>query len=536
MKLKPLLPYQSSSKPVSPVDVEKMQLWSRSPLAFIEDVWGLVPQEVLPEFAGLIADCELGQVSEEWFAEFQKGKNLTWQQYLIVLSVERAVQGKGNRFISVASGHGIGKTAALSMLILWYLATHLDAQVPCTAPTSTQMHDILWKEVAVWMKKMPGWLQKKFDWTNTYLRVTESPDTWFARARTAAKENPEALAGVHGEYVMFVVDEASGVPEEIFETAQGAFTGPNVLFIMISNHTRLEGRFHDSQTAKSSGYQTLTFDSRESPIVDLSYVKGIIDDYGADSNQFRVRVRGLAPVSASVDERGYTQLFSDDDIQSAQVHVEPFGEKRLGVDVAEAGDNFSAFVFRQANLARVHSKFQSSDTMVVTGKVCEYVRDLEVVDRNVFVDNLGVGKGVYDRLVEQSYQVNGVRASETADDSYQFANRRAQNAWRARQWIKSGGCLEPNVDWRQLLQIKYKVDSSGRIQLMTKDEMRKAGIQSPDVADSFFMTFDRPDSKVVSKSSEDRRAERELLKQFDANQRDQGKMRTGSAYLRRKYR
>ena len=527
MKLKPLLPYQSSSK-VSALDLDKMREWFTSPLSFIKDVWNLEPQPHgdLP--------YSLEDIQEDMFQEFIPGKHLTWQQYVIVLAVERAVNKEGQNFISVASGHGIGKSSILAMLILWYLATHPDAQVPCTAPTSTQIHDILWKEVSIWMKKMPTWLQAKYEWTNEYIRVTESPDTWFARARTAKKESPEALAGVHGKYVMFVVDEASGVPEEVFETAQGAFTGPNILFVMISNHTRLDGYFHESHTTKRGNFQTLVFDSRESPIVDLTYVRGVIDNYGADSNQFRVRVCGLAPVASSVDERGYTQLFTEEEITQAQREVQPFGERRLGVDVAEAGDNFSALVVRCANTAEVALKFQSNDTMVVAGKTMELSTELEVVDRNVFVDDLGVGKGVYDRLIEQKQMVNGVRASERADDPSQFANRRAQNAWRARKWVKSGGCLEPNRDWNQLLDIKYKVDSSGRIQMMTKDDMRARGIKSPDVADAFFMTFDRSDNRVITKSSDDAKTERELVKQFDAYS-NKGKMRTGSAYLRSKY-
>ena len=109
------------------------------------------------------------------------------------------------------------------------------------------MYDVLWKELVKWLKLMPEQIQGLYEWSNTYIRVKERPETWFARAKTARKEAPEALAGVHGDYVMFVIDEASGVPEEIFNTAEGALTSSDILVIMISNPTRLIGYFYEAE-------------------------------------------------------------------------------------------------------------------------------------------------------------------------------------------------------------------------------------------------------------------------------------------------
>ena len=163
--------------------------------------------------------------------------------------VERALRKESPNRISVASGHGVGKTAVLAWLIIWFLWCFKEAQAPCTAPTSEQMHDILWKELSVWIRKMPEDAQSKFEWTTGYLRIVEHPEAWFARARTARKENPEALAGVHADHVLMVADEASGVLEEIYKTAEGSMTGPNVLVILISNPTRTEGFFYETHNA-----------------------------------------------------------------------------------------------------------------------------------------------------------------------------------------------------------------------------------------------------------------------------------------------
>ena len=188
-----------------------LKIWQISPKAFIEDVWKLTVQRDNTKFV--------------------KGKNITWQQDDILEAIEKAVNNKALKRIAVKSGHGIGKSTTLAWIILWFLFTHPDAQIPCTAPTENQMYDVLWKEISKWLKLMPQEIQEMYEWSNTYIRIRERPETWFARAKTARKEAPEALAGVHGDWVLFVIDEASGVPEEIFNTAEGALTNKDILVI-----------------------------------------------------------------------------------------------------------------------------------------------------------------------------------------------------------------------------------------------------------------------------------------------------------------
>ena len=108
-------------------DVEKYTEWMDSPKAFIRDMWELTP--------------------ERDNSKFVKGKNITWQQDDILSAIELAISGKAKKRIAIKSGHGIGKTTTLAWIILWFLFTHLDAQIPCTAPTENQMYDVLWKEL-----------------------------------------------------------------------------------------------------------------------------------------------------------------------------------------------------------------------------------------------------------------------------------------------------------------------------------------------------------------------------------------------------
>ena len=237
------------------------------------------------------------------FEPFQSGKMLTWHQTEIFLAVRRAVRGEASRKISIKSGHGVGKSSGISILIIWFMFCFEDCKIPCTAPTATQMHDVLWAELSVWHRKLPEPIKNAFEWTAAYFRVKEKSESWFARARTAKKEQPEALAGIHANDVMVIADEASGIDDVIFNAGKSALTNPNTLFIMISNPTRLVGYFYNSFNGNRDTFQNLSFNGEESPIVDRKFVDDIIGEHGIDSDEYRIRVRGLFPRADSVDDK-----------------------------------------------------------------------------------------------------------------------------------------------------------------------------------------------------------------------------------------
>ena len=174
-------------------------------------------------FGDFEGEDEDGVMKWNWY-RFEKGTHITWQQVMILLAVNKSRHALVSSLISVVSGHGIGKSATCSWVVLWFLYCFQRAQVPVTAPTATQMNDVLWKELSIWIKRMPTKVQEIYDWKSDYVRIKYDPEAWFARARTSTKENTEAIAGVHSDYVLIVVDEASGVPEQVFNTAEGALT------------------------------------------------------------------------------------------------------------------------------------------------------------------------------------------------------------------------------------------------------------------------------------------------------------------------
>lgn len=496
-------------------DVELFRAFQKSPLLFIEKNWGLVPQPIKEEHRERVAaillltfeDWETAKedISPDWFEPFEKGKHITWQQWVILLCVEKALKGEAKSRISVESGHGTGKSASLSWLLLWFLFCFKDAQIPCTAPTSTQIHDILWKEVALWIGRMPPFIRPKFDWSNSYVKIVERPETWFARAATGNKENPEALAGVHGDYVMYLVDEASAVPDQIFNTAEGALTGKEFLFLMISNHTRLIGYFHDSHNSDKANWQRVSLDSRESPIVEPGFVERIIGKHGEDSDEFRIRVAGTSPKADGVDDQGYTPLFAEADVHWCSdapreyLYASPF--RRMGIDPSGEGDDETIWAVRDRFKAKVVGAERISTPKTIAQRTLVLVKEFEVDGENVTVDNFGEGANVGKEILlssEGRTNVACVNVGDQAEDPARFINIRAEMYQRLKDWLRQGGELVNDpVLKRELLSIRVQRAGS-KMKLMSKREMRKAGYPSPNRADALALSFVSEDPPYLS--------------------------------------
>lgn len=484
-------------------DLELFIRWQESPLYWVCDIFNLRPQAVKPKFQAdydkAIAECRFNDFKKGWFEEFVKGEEVTWQQTAILLAVGAGVTGKSHNRISVRSGHGVGKTATFAWLLLWFLFCYKDSQIPCTAPTSDQLHDILWKEVSIWLGRMKPEIKQLYDWSSDYVRMLESPQTWFARARTARKEAPEALAGIHADSVMYLVDEASGVPDEIFNTGEGALTGGFFIFVMISNPTRLEGYFKDSHHSDKENWQCLSFNSEESPIVNAKYVQRIVDKHGINSDEYRFRVQGEFPREDSMDDGGYLPLLLEQDLRITS-DGEFIGRKRMGVDPAGEGSDTTDWVVRDNYKAKRVASEKISNSKSIAAKTRTLMEHYGIDQEDVTIDNFGEGANVAQELALSGVRVNALNVGERVDKDEEeaskltgdklFLNKRAKGYWDLRKWLRSGGELFQNTIWKdQALTIKYRTEVSGRIKIMSKREMRKNGVKSPNAMDALMLTF-----------------------------------------------
>src|SRR3990167_357060 len=463
-------------------EIELYESLQKSPLLFIEKVWGITPERDNDKFI--------------------KGKHLSWQQHDILLAVERALRNEAPRRISVASGHGVGKTATLSWLLLWYLFCFKDAQVGCTAPTSDQMYDVLWKEVSKLIYKMPPFIQEKYEWSTTHVRIKERPETWFARAKTARKEAPEAFAGLHGDYVMLLGDEASGIEDVIYRTAEGSLTDKNTLVILISNPTRLIGYFYDTHHKDRDSWQRFQFSSLESPLVDKEYNERIRKKHGEDSDEYRIRVIGNFPREDAVDDKGYVPLLTKEDIKQV-LDTQQLRLPRLGVDPSGEGSDKTCWVARDRYRAKIIHEEQISTAKGIAQKTVSLADLLQVRDENITVDNFGEGANVAQECAFASIRINGINVGDKADDPERFVNKRAEAYFRMREWLRSGGELVQDDMWEQLLSIRYRRNMTGKIEIMSKRDLRKNGYGTFfDVADSCLLTFVNKDG-IINNSLSD---------------------------------
>jgi phage terminase large subunit len=415
--------------------------------------------------------------------------------------------------VSVRSGHNTGKSTSAAWLIYWFLETHEYAKIPCTAPSAHQLGDVLWGELSKWRRYADElsarrgdhprlWLSRLFKLTTESLYDPGARE-WAALARTARPENPDALQGFHAEHLLFVIDEASGVPETIFEVAEGAIAGQHNRLLMLGNPTKTSGTFYQSHHKDRGAYTTIHLRSAEStlPTADPDYRPRLVRKWGEDSNVVRVRADGEFPKQ-------------EDDMLISLELTEPcttrervagVGPRKLGVDVARFGADRTALVLRQGHVVDHIAVYARQDTMVTVGRVVA-VLDAWQVDE-IYVDVIGLGAGVYDRLVELKSQgkitarVVAVNVSNDPPVQPRKGEPRPR-LMRDYLWLEMARWLredEPvfRADEREscedlageLASVRYRLDSDGCIVVEDKDGMKKRLGHSPDLADALGCSF-----------------------------------------------
>lgn len=404
--------------------------------------------------------------------------------------------------VTVKSGHGVGKSALESWIIWWYISTRPYPKILCTAPTKHQLHDILWAEVSKWKRNSKG-LDESFEWTSEKIYLKGSQEEWFAIARTSNK--PDALQGTHAEHVLIIIDEASGVPDIVFEPVLGSLSTMDAKLLMCGNPTQLSGFFYDSHTSKASMYKRHTIDGSKSERVDKEYVKMIIDMFGVDSDVYRVRVAGEFP-KANPDS-----FIGRDIIKVITINsLNNIYSIDLGVDVARFGDDESVVAesYNKSKIKKIHT-FKHNDTMKLTGQIVNIIRELNMkypsVRIKVKIDCDGLGVGVYDRLNEVIPQ-NGLNAQAVEchfggkggkvsyDEPVSYKNSTGIMWGNIRSKFKRNELEIPNDEEliNQLSNRRYFIESDGTIRLERKEEMKKRGVHSPDRADAVGLALYEP--------------------------------------------
>ena len=396
----------------------------------------------------------------------------------------------GERKMSVRSGHGTGKSTTSSWAMLWYVLLRFPNKVVVTAPTSGQLFDALFAELKRWINELPPQLQVLLTVKSDRVELTAAPAEAFISARTSRAETPEALAGVHSQNVLLVVDEASGVPEKVFEAAAGSMSGHSATTILLSNPTRSSGTFFESQTRLADTWWTRRWSCVESPLVSEEFVDEMRARYGEDSNAFRIRVLGEFPMA---DDDTIIPFHLADSAIKRDIEIPEDTKPIWGLDVARFGADKTALCKRYGNVVTEITSWQGLDLMQTVGRVMAEYEGLSPSMRpsEILVDSIGVGGGVVDRLRELGAPVRGINVGEAPAMGNTYMNLRAELWFKTKGWLEDRSCKLPNDDQllAELTSIRYAFTPGGKMKAESKDDMRKRGLKSPDLADALCLTM-----------------------------------------------
>lgn len=389
---------------------------------------------------------------------------------------------------AVASGHSSGKSALSAGLILYFIATHSDPAIIVTANTAGQLRDKTWRELAKWHGN--SLLKDWFNWSATRYALKAAPETWFASAVPNTPHSAESFAGAHAKHILMIFDEASAIDEAIWEVAEGATAEPGGYrkWLVWGNPTRNSGSFHRCFYAMRHRWRSRQIDTRSCRYADQEQIKQWAEDYGEDSDFFKVRVLGRFPDQSDRQFIATSSVAAAAERRLLRESYE-FSPIVLGVDVARFGDDQSVITMRQGLKQLWQRKHRGLDTMQLASLVAEAVGK-DKPDA-VFVDEGSMGAGVVDRLAQLGHRrmVMGVNFGANAADAVSYANKRAEMWGRLRDWLAHGQLVDDRELAADLAGPEYGFDKQERILLEKKDDMKRRGLASPDCGDALALTF-----------------------------------------------
>lgn len=395
--------------------------------------------------------------------------------------------------MSVASGHGIGKSAFMGMLANWGMSCWNDAKLLCTANTESQLRTKTAPEIGKWFR-----LSLTADWFDVQATSIKSLDpkhseAWRMDFIPWSENNTEAFAGLHnkGKLIIVMFDEASKISDKIWEVVEGALTDEDTVIIWVAfgNPTRNTGRFRECFRRYKHRWINKQIDSRTVEGTNKSLFSKWADDYGEDSDFFKIRVRGIFPSMST------KQFISEADVDMAfgkhlRKEEYEFAPVIIGVDPAWEGDDELVICKRQGLVSEILRVIGKNDNDVHIANLIANLEDEHKADA-VFVD-AGYGTGIVSagKTMGRDWQLVWF-SGETIDKGYM--NKRAEMWGLMKQWLKSGASIpNDNVLRDDLISVETVARLDGKILLESKRDMKERGVPSPNRADALALTFAFP--------------------------------------------
>jgi len=397
-----------------------------------------------------------------------------------------------NKRVTVRSCHGAGKSFTAAIVVLWFLICYSPSTVVTTAPTARQVKSILWEEIRLRYKNAKIALGGRL----LQMELQMGPK-WLATGFATDEYNVERFQGYHNDNILVVIDEASGVARNIFTGVEGLLSSGNAHLLLIGNPTDELSEFGHS--FKSPLYKKMHISAFDTPnlkegytvrpyLVTPEWVAERKTEWGENDPLYEVRVLGNFPTTS---EGALIPLAWFERAKASL--AKPEGTKTMGVDIARFGGDESIVYVREGECVIGMWKWTGNDLMESTGKIARIID--ETVPSRTNVDAVGVGAGVYDRLIELGYDVYAINGSERAYQSDRYQNLRTEIMWSLKARFENATIRVPDDDRleHQIVNLRQQsVSSRGQLRMETKEDMKARIGASPDRADALALAFWEP--------------------------------------------
>ena len=392
-----------------------------------------------------------------------------------------------------SSGHGIGKSTIVAWLVNWIMSTRPHAQGTVTANTYLQLKTKTWGQIAKWTNLAIN--SHWFTVTSETMYHNDHKQTWFCASLSCREENSEAFAGQHavGSTSFYMFDESSAVPDKIFEVAEGGLTDGEPMIFLFGNATRSTGKFQRvTFGSERDRWDHASIDSRDCALPNKEQIAEWENDYGEDSDFFRVRVRGLPPSASDLQFIGTDRVYGAQTREVVTLEDDPL---IVGIDIARGGDDNNVIRFRKGLDARSIPPVrllgsETRDTTRLVAKIVDVVHEWK--PQAVFADGTGVGGPLIDRLKQMGYNVTEIQFGWACPDPRHWANMRVWMWKEMRDWLKRGAIDKSPELEMDLVGPDYHHNKKDRVVLESKENMKKRGLSSPDDGDALALTFAIP--------------------------------------------
>lgn len=421
-------------------------------------------------------------------------KLLDWQKEFLLKIVKNRNLAEDPKTIVCSAGNGVGKSALIAILIIWFVVTKREGKLAVLANTEDQLRLKTWAELGKWVKL--NILQSFLTLTSTSLIRKMDGNECIAYQQVWSEGKEESVAGAHSANNMVIYDEASGIPESIMNATEGILATGDSYLLMFGNPTKLSGGFYKRYHDPSGSWEKMRVSCLDVERINRKFIeKKKLQFGGVESNQFRVYVEGKFPLSGSgimFSENLLEKLFRGNPYSGFQ---RPESKTIMGVDVAsfKAGGDFSAICIRYDTEILLLERFK--------GYMYDFETRIRYLQKNyrcdhIFIDSCGVGSGTYESLSRHSNKVEEFYGASRAINPGRFFNKKSELIWAVKGFLEArtpylGDLEEATVLESEMRAMSYFINEKGLIRLNSKQDQRKELIysNSSDIFDAFAYSF-----------------------------------------------